>query len=172
MFDLLKTELSPDCHIDKNSVHQNGIGVSFKPLASERARFFDSDCPSAKKCFAMDKEGIKCCDYLFIYARDEDSGKHEILCFLELKGGDVKQSVKQIKDTHTHFTIFSEDHLDRKQRPNIAEGAAIYIRTSSPMDVSRKAHRDLAKTFKPKHIDIKHCSRNFDHFIRKIYDEN
>jgi len=174
MLDLLMTELPRDCHIDELSVGQEGIVVSFarKSKEGEIARFFHSDCPSAQKLFAMNKEGIKCCDFLFLYMKKENVlCESEVLCFLELKKGrKIEHASKQIKDTYKHVYRFSRSHLSQKQLSNTITSAAIYIHGSAPSDVSKKVQKELLEIFGSNRVEVKHSSREFSQFIRKIYN--
>lgn len=177
MLELLKAELpSDDCHIRGLRVVEEGVIVSFdrKSKEGEIAHFFHSDHPSAKKRFAMNKEGIKCCDYLFLYMKGGNiPSENEVLCFLELKkGGKIEHAGKQIKDTYSHVMSFSREYLSQKNLSNIITSAALYIHGSTPPDVSKKVHKELIELFGSARVEVKHSSLGFAHFVRKIYNGN
>src|SRR5579859_1993172 len=96
MLALLETQLPYDCHIHKTSIHENGISVSIKKVQGEIIRFFLTDNSLARACFAMNKQGVKCCDYLLLYTKENTTKKTELLCFIELKGKDIDKAGKQI----------------------------------------------------------------------------
>jgi hypothetical protein len=178
MLDLLMTELPSDdgCRIKELHVGEEGIIVSFdrKAKEGEIAYFFRSDHPSARECFAMNKEGIKCCDYLFLYMKKENiSRESEVICFLELKKGrKIEYAGKQIKDTYFYFMSFARAYLSQKQLSSIIKSAAVYIHGSAPPDASKKVHKELIEIFGSNRVEVKHSSSNFAHFIRRIYDGN
>lgn len=175
MLDLLMTELPSDdgCRVKKLHVGEEGIVVSFdcKSKEGEIAYFFRSDHSSARERFAMNKEGIKCCDYLFLYMKKENTSREsEVLCFLELKKGrKIEHASKQIKDTYSYVMSFSQSYLSQKQLSNVIKSAAVYIHGSAPPDASKKVHKELIEIFGSNHVEVKHSSSNFAHFIRKMY---
>ena len=172
MLALLETQLPYDCHIHKTSIHENGISVSIKKVQGEIIRFFLTDNSLARACFAMNKQGVKCCDYLLLYTKENTTKKTELLCFIELKGKDIDKAGKQILDTSKHIAEFSQQHLDKKQQPNVTKAAAIFLHERAPAYQSRRERDKLARIFDITHIDIKHgVQRGHDigQFIRSIY---
>jgi len=172
MLDLLETQLPSYCQIEKKSIHENGITVSIERDSGEVIRFFCTDCQSARECFAMQAEGIKCCDYLLLYAREESMHTKELLCFIELKGKALHKAVDQICSTYKYVMQFSRQYMDRSQHANVTQVAAIFLHGRVPSGRSCREREKLARIFDEKHIYMKHAvqhNHEFSRFIRNIY---
>jgi hypothetical protein len=173
MLALLETELPHRCHMPGTSIHENGIKVSIKRNPREIIRFFLTDDQSVRAHFAMSAKGIKCSDYLLIYAIEDSMHKKEILCFIELKGSDLKQSVDQICDAYKHIAQFSQQHINRSQRTNVTEVAAIFLHQRAPSSDSSRERKRLEKIFGDKNVYMKYSAGwknpEFSQFVRKIY---
>jgi hypothetical protein len=172
MLALLETRLPRECHIHKTSIHENGVTVSVKKEQGEIIRFFLADHQQARACFAMHEEGIKCCDYLLIYTSENNQNQREILCFIELKGKDLRKAGKQICDTHQYITEFARQFLDNKLESNVTKAAVIFLHERVPSGKSWREREKLARIFDENCIYIKHAVQrncNFGQFIRNIY---
>lgn len=172
MLDLLATQLPPPCHIEKKSIHENSITVGIERGPGEIIHFFFTDSHFARECFAMQAEGIKCCDYLLLYTREDSMHTKELLCFIELKGKAIDKAVDQISDTYKYVMQFSQQRIDRRQHTNVTKVAAIFLRERVPSGRSRREKERLEKIFDKKHIYMRHTvghNREFSQFIRNIY---
>lgn len=174
---LLETKLPLHCDIyrseHKTSIHENGIRVSTAPHPGEIIRFFHTDDPSAKACFAMGKQGIRCCDRLLVFTREDRKNETELLCFIEIKKPDnIEHAVPQILDAHEHIMDFSKQHINSSQGTNVIKAVAIFLRNSPPRDISVREKIRLAKIFGT-NVYTKHGARgnnsDFGQFVRKIY---
>lgn len=172
MLNLLETQLPPSCQIEKKSIHENGITVSIERESGEIIRFFLTDCDPARECFAMQAEGIKCCDYLLLYTREDSMHANELLCFIELKGKALHKAVDQICNTFKYVTQFSQQYIHRSQHTNVTQVVAIFLHERVPSGRSRREKERLEKIFDKKHIYMRHTvrhNREFSQFIRSIY---
>ncbi|MFN4875491.1 MAG: hypothetical protein ACK5GT_03355 [Aphanizomenon sp.] len=91
----------------KTSHKEDGVEVSLQPASGETVLFFHIDEKSNPNCkfrqlLGLDREGMKICDLIVYYAKDNE----RIICFVELKGGDIKRATEQVKTTYYYFNEF------------------------------------------------------------------
>jgi len=169
MLEVLETQLPPECHVEKTSIHENSITVSIQREHGEIIRFFLTDHDSARECFAMQLEGVKSCDYLLLYTREESMQDKELFCFIELKGKALQKAVSQILDTHKYFTEFYRIFLENKHHPQPIKAAAIFLKERVPSCKTLIEKERLEKFFDKEHIFMRRNDRDFAQFIRNIY---
>ena len=77
---------------------EKNVVVSMKQEAGEKVLFFEMDQEVVRASLNMKKD-VKMCDGLVFYCR----GDERTCCFVELKGSEVNDAVKQIKSTFEYF---------------------------------------------------------------------
>src|SRR5947209_17197983 len=97
MFTLIKATLQT-CRIEGTSVRESGLIVSIETQPGEMILFFHIDQDEGRKYLKMVGEGLKICDYLVFYTKDDED--RELVCLLELKGRKLEDAVKQVLNTH------------------------------------------------------------------------
>jgi len=88
----------------KTSHIENGVNVSLQPASGETVLFFHIDEQSNPNCkfrqlLGLNQEGMKICDLIVFYAKENE----RIICFVELKGGDIKTAKEQVINTYTYL---------------------------------------------------------------------
>ncbi|MDD1424727.1 hypothetical protein MEO94_09615 [Dolichospermum sp. ST_sed9] len=119
----------------KTSLKENGVEVSLQPSSGETILFFHIDEKSNPNCkfrklLGLDREGMKICDLIVFYAQDNE----KIICFVELKGGDIKTAKDQVINTYTYFK-----KLLKKTDPLLKFTAKTYIKSnvSGPQEMGK-----------------------------------
>ncbi|MEA5554806.1 hypothetical protein VB713_28180 [Anabaena cylindrica UHCC 0172] len=148
----------------KTSHKEDGIEVSLQPASGETVLFFHIDEKSNPNCkfrklLRLDQEGMKICDLIVFYAKDSE----RIICFVELKGKDIKTAKEQVINTYTYFY-----KLLKKTDSSLSLTAKTYIVSSSsvPQEID-KYKKELKDKFGEGNYDI---SRNSDlgNFLRDV----
>ncbi|MEH2093250.1 hypothetical protein [Nostoc sp.] len=148
----------------KTSYKENGVEVSLQPASGETVLFFMIDNQSNPNCklrqlLGLNQEGMKICDLIVFYAKESK----RIICFVELKGGDVKTAQGQVITTYTYFK-----KLLKKSEPSLNFIAKAYIKSngSAPQEID-KYKQELKQTFGEGNYDI---SKNSDlgDFLRGV----
>ncbi|MBD2387403.1 hypothetical protein [Cylindrospermum sp. FACHB-282] len=91
----------------RTSHREDGVEISLQPASGETVLFFNIDDQSNPNCkfrqlLGLDQEGSKICDLIVFYVK----GSERIICFVELKGGDIKKAKDQVIETYTSFNQF------------------------------------------------------------------
>ncbi|MGM3306696.1 hypothetical protein ACSQ6I_12110 [Anabaena sp. WFMT] len=146
----------------KTSHKEDGVEVSLQPASGETVLFFHIDEKSNPNCkfrqlLGLDQEGMKICDLIVFYAKESQ----RIICFVELKGGDIKKAKEQVINTSTYF-----NKALKKSDPSLNFTAKTYIVSNSsvPQELD-KYKQELKNKFGEGNYDI---SRNSDlgNFLR------
>jgi len=97
-------------------------------------------------------EGIKICDYLVSYTKDNEI--KEVVCFMELKGKNISIAIKQILDTHERVIAISKQEIAREHHSRIHWKACICLHGSAPKRNQRLEDK-LAEKFGKENIRIR-----------------
>ena len=134
----------------------DGVEVSLQPASGETVLFFHIDEKSNPNCkfrklLELDKEGMKICDLIVFYAKDNE----RIICFVELKGKDINTAKEQVINTYTYFNKFL-----KKTDSSLSFTAKTYIlsKSSVPQELD-KYKKELKDKFDEGNYDI---SKNSD----------
>ncbi|MFN6517328.1 MAG: hypothetical protein RMY29_022880 [Nostoc sp. CreGUA01] len=161
----LNTLLLSSCLLPgKTSYTQNGIEINIKPSSGETILFFCIDNQSNPNCnlrqvLGLDREGMKICDLIVFYAKEET----RIICFIELKGGDIKTATQQVITTFTYFRkLLKQSGISI----NFIPKAYIKSNSSAPQEID-KYKQQLKEQFGDGNYDI---SKNSDlgDFLRGV----
>lgn len=100
---------------------------------------------------------MKICDLIVFYAKDNE----KIICFVELKGSNIKTAKEQVINTYTHF-----DQYLRKCGLLDSYTAKAYIKTNSsvPQEIN-KYQQELREKFGEGNYQISR-DPNLGNFIR------
>jgi hypothetical protein len=119
----------------KTSLKENGVEVSLQQTSGETVLFFHIDEKSNPNCqfrklLGLDREGMKICDLIVFYAKDNE----KIICFVELKGGDIKTAKEQVINTYTYFK-----KVIKKVDPSLNFTPKTYIKSnvSGPQEMGK-----------------------------------
>ena len=119
----------------KTSHKEDGVNVSLQPASGETVLFFHIDEKSNPNCkfrklLGLDREGMKICDLIVFYAKDNE----KIICFVELKGGDIKTAKEQVINTYIHFK-----KVLKKTDPSLRFTPKTYIKSnvSGPQETGK-----------------------------------
>jgi hypothetical protein len=172
LLDLLHEKLI-DCKIDKTSVTESGLTVNLERLRDEIIPFFHTDSPQARKILSMPDDNQKSCDYFVVYTKASNNAK-EIACFLELKGKNFEQAVKQVCNTYKHIKILLEQYLEKAHHQKVIYSVSICMHGRAPSPKAALQGREQLKNIfcvTDQHIEIRHGCRkhNLGNFIRRLY---
>lgn len=153
MLTLLKGMLQSCCQRG-TSVNESGLTVSTERLPGEIILFFHTDCPEGRKSLSMVGEGVKVCDYLVLYLKDDQD--REIVCFLELKGKKLEDAIKQVISMHQRVLALAREKIDREQlQNNVGWKACICLHGQAPRNGAR-IENQLIEKFGKGNVRIKH----------------
>jgi hypothetical protein len=110
-------------------VTENGLTVSVSKKDDEVVLFVKMDGNNARSCLCMPRDDDKSCDRLIFYTK-RDNTNNELICFLELKGGDLSHAVDQIINTYKYMLSLIEIHLDKQQDRFVRQYACICTHSS------------------------------------------
>ena len=163
-----------DCRINKTSVTESGLTVNIERLRDEIVLFFHTDSPTARKILNMPDDNQKSCDYFVMYTKECHNAK-EITCFLELKGKNFEQAVKQVCNTYRYVRILLEQYLEKSQHHKVIYSVSICMHGRAPSPKAELQGRKQLKSIfciTDQHIEIKHgCHRhNLGNFLRRLYN--
>ena len=152
--------------------------VSIKPLKNEKVIFFHTDHSDVRTILCMPSQGCKICDYLVLYMRSKNNYEAEVICFLELKGQDLKHAVDQICDTYKYTRDVLKMHTSKDVYSRTVHSAYICIRSRAPSPIYGKREKQrLQRTFGSEskfmvnHVP-KHDHTQFGAFLRLVYRDN
>jgi hypothetical protein len=151
------------CSYHKTSFTDNGLTISVKKKADETVLFFpiDNDINTLKNDIKIGTGPI--CDLIVFY-----SGDNPTICFVELKGTDLKRATTQIVNTYKKFnTALIACTSDRKCKrclDRIVWKAYVLVHGSSPIPKDMSSKESLKKLF-GKHFQIAH-QKEIDSFLR------
>lgn len=154
MQDFLNSALKV-CLCSGTSVNESGLAVSAEKKQNEVILFFHIDCSDGRKCLNMLSDGVRICDYLVFYTKDND--QKEVVCFLELKGGKEKDAVEQIMSTYAGFKrliVKNDSGQQSKVVENALLKACICFHGTSPR-LDPDARKKLKEVFR-QNVLIKH----------------
>lgn len=138
------------CCIKGTRVRESGLIVSTNTLPGEKILFFRTDCHEGRESLDMVGESLKICDYLVLYIKDGE--KREIVCFLELKGRNLDDAVKQVLSTRERVVALSKEEIERKHHPNITWKACICLHGTAPRNRQSSLNELLNFLAKPIYI--------------------
>ncbi|HZU03753.1 MAG TPA: hypothetical protein VFA10_29080 [Ktedonobacteraceae bacterium] len=99
-------------------------------------------------------EGVKVCDYLVLYLKDDQD--REIVCFLELKGKKLEDAIKQVISMHQRVLALAREKIDREQlQNNVGWKACICLHGQAPRNGAR-IENQLIEKFGKGNVRIKH----------------
>ncbi|MFN5240496.1 MAG: hypothetical protein ACK5WC_06860 [Aphanizomenon sp.] len=146
---------------DKTSHTEDGVEVSLKRESGETVLFFHIDDQSNPNCklrqiLGLDQEGMPMCDLIVFYARETE----RIICFVELKGGDLDKAKKQVINTYEKF-----NKLVQKSQSTFTPKTYIVFNGGSSHNDIKGFQEELKNKFGEGNYDI---SRNSDlgNFLR------
>ncbi|WP_445635467.1 Type I restriction enzyme R protein N-terminal domain-containing protein [Nostoc sp. DSM 114161] len=148
----------------KTSYTENGIEINIKPSSGETILFFCIDNQSNPNCnlrqlLGLDREGMKICDLIVFYAKENI----RIICFVELKGRDIKTATEQVITTYRYFLKLLKQS---GTSINFIPKAYIKSNTSAPQEID-KYKQQLKEQFCDGNYDITKNSDLGD-FLRGI----
>jgi hypothetical protein len=155
------------CRIAGTSVRESGLAVSTEVLSGETIFFFKTDGPEGRKCLAMLREGVKICDYLIFYTRDNEV--REIICFLELKGKKLENAAKQVISTFSHFSSLAPEVMRRRESGQFSCMVYICLHGQAPRN-GQRCENQLKEIFGKGNVRIKHGvkhDRSIGTFLRQ-----
>jgi hypothetical protein len=166
----------PNCLQSGTSVSESGLTISIKPSKDETIQFYCTDCDHARKKLCMVREERTSCDYVVLYARNMQSNEKELLCFLELKGSDIKHAAEQIRNTCKYVHTFWKDKLERKQHEYVVQCACICLHgRGSYLRDQIRARQLLRPIFSNEdYVEVKRVNdkyKELGQFLRKLYDK-
>ncbi len=149
----------------KTSFKENGVEIKVIPQSGETILFFSIDEQSNPSCklrqvLNIDQQNMKICDLIVFYGKGND----RVICFVELKGGDLQRAVEQIRNTYNSFRKIL---LSRCSHCNgFIPKAYIKTNSSAPQEI-KEYQKQLCTTFGKSNYDI---SKNSDlgNFIRGV----
>jgi hypothetical protein len=148
---------------DKTSHTEDGVEVSLKRESGETVLFFHIDDQSNPNCklrqiLGLDQEGMPMCDLIVFYARETE----RIICFVELKGGDLDKAKKQVINTYEKF-----NKLVQKSQSTFTPKTYIVFNGGSSHNDIKGFQEELKNKFGEGNYDI---SKNSDlgAFLRNI----
>jgi hypothetical protein len=172
---LLQTHF-PNCLQPGTSVSESGLTVSIKPSKDETIQFYCADCHHTRSKLCMTREEQTSCDYVVLYTKNIQSNEKELLCFLELKGKDIRHAAEQIRNAYKHVYTFWKDKLEKKHHEYVVQCACICLHGRGPYlrDLIR-AQQLLQQVFSDKdYIEVRRVNdkyRELGQFLRKLYDK-
>lgn len=140
------------CSVRGTKVTESGLTVSTDTLPGETILFFKTDSATGRQCLGIVEENLKACDYLVLYSKKDN--RAEIICFLELKGSDLKHATDQIINTYNHPKILAEGEIEKSRLSQITWKVSICMKSHPPSNDQHSRDR-LAKVFK-QHVRIRH----------------
>ncbi len=147
----LNTLLLSDCLLPGKTSYEEGVKIKLKPESGETVLFFNIDNQSNPNCklrqlLGLNSEGQKICDLIVFYAKEDT----KIICFVELKGSDIKTARDQVINTYTAFNKFL-----RKYNSGLYFTPKIYIlfNGSVPKEID-KYQEELKNMFGEGNSDI------------------
>jgi len=155
------------CRKKGTRVRESGLTVSTNKLPGETILFFCTDCDEGRKSLNMVGEGLKICDYLVFYMKESEY--KEIVCFLELKGRNLEDAVRQVLSTRRRIVDLSYEEIDSKQHAHICWKACICLHGGAPRNMQSFAD-ELVQVFGRGNIHIKHGVTHYQllgDFLRK-----
>ncbi len=155
------------CLIEGTRVRESGLTVSTETLPGETILFFHTDCDEGRRNLNMVGVGLKVCDYLVFYTKDDEN--KETVCFLELKGKRLEDATKQVISTYNRVKSLSREEIGRDQYPYITWKVCICMHGQAPRDTQRIADQ-LIEKFGKGNILIKHGTKHYQLlgvFLRK-----
>jgi hypothetical protein len=153
LFVLLNATLQTCLINGATRVRESGLTVSTEKLPGETILFFRTDSGEGRKNLCMLQDNLKVCDYLVYYAKAEH--EKEIICFLELKGKNVEEAVRQVINTCQYVKALIKQHITESQHQHIVRKVCICLhgRTSR---LKQSLNDQLIKEFGKNNIRIKH----------------
>jgi len=146
---LLYQQLAP-CMLSGTSIKDNGITVSMDRRTGETILFFRLDSDEGYVCLGIRRQAIigsdgsaKCCDGLISYLKDLARVK-ELLCFLEMKGGDQERASEQIISAYRRVKYILDTNRLFEAKKIMA---CICARRQVPSLVQKKLREDLKAVF-------------------------
>jgi len=163
-----------DCKINKTSVTESGLTVNMERLRDEIVHFFHTDSPEARKVLNMPDRDQKSCDYFVLYTKANNNPK-EIACFLELKGKNFEQAVKQVCNTYKYTKFLLEQYLEKLQHQKVIYSVSICMHGRAPSPKAELRGREQLKNIfciTDQHIEIRHGRHKHDlgNFLRRLYN--
>ena len=161
--------LLQNCLIRGTKAHEHGLTVSIEPQPDEKVYFFHVDCKEGNQCLGMNKqEKEKCNDYLVFYSKE--TNVNEVLCFLELKGQDIRKAKEQVINTHDYIKALLKDKVSQSQKHFIL---SVYICLSGPApQQTQRVQNKLIARFGRGRIRIrtvvKKDNTEFPRFLREL----
>lgn len=160
---LLMTQLA-SCKMSGTTIKDKGITVSMDRRTGETVLFFHLDSNEGYACLGIDRhantgshESAQCCDGLIFYVKKLENAKY-LLCFLEMKGGDQEEAVKQIISVYKRIKVFlDKQHLFDPKRMM----ACICARHQVPTVVQKKLREELKAIF-GEHVHIRTGVSHYD----------
>ncbi|MBD2777665.1 hypothetical protein [Iningainema tapete] len=146
----------------KTSFIENGVEISLQPETGETVLFFSIDEQSNSNCklrqlLEINKPGMKICDLIVFYAR----GEERTICFVELKGSDLKTAIEQVINTYSSFKSLL------KTQNNLYTAKAFIRINNSPPRETDKYKQELISVFGESNYDISR-SKDLGEFLRGV----
>ena len=134
---LLLTSLMPGA-----SVSESGVSVGVERQADETVLFFKIDNTPVRKDLGI-QEGEAGCDYVAFYSKEN----RIVLCFVELKGKDVKHAVEQIIHTYRRIQELLKYRPCWPRLDHITWKAYVCYNAHSPISQTKPYVDQLKKVF-------------------------
>lgn len=154
-----------NCLIHKTSHTEKGKTVSVKRGSDETVLFFLTDNKSNKDCMFYQnfiKQG-QICDLVIYYANNNKKS----VCFVELKGTDIKDAVSQISNTYHQFKKFLELSSKDKQVSKQIEWKSYILEHGGSPKNTKEAGKRLQDIFQKGNFKIESAhSSDIGNFIR------
>lgn len=151
----------------ETSFGESGGKVRIQPKSGETVLFFSIDDQSNSNCgfrqiLGINQENMKICDLIIFYANNNQ----RIICFVELKGSDLKTAVQQVINTYESFRRYLASSKQKNNLIDCTAKAYVKFNGSVPQELD-KYKKELNKVFGEHNFDL---SRNEDlgDFIRGL----
>ena len=151
MCSLLSTLLE-ECLVSGTSARDAGVTVSMDKLAGEKVFFYKIDGREGREKLKMIGEGIKICDHLVVYGKENE--RKEVVCYIEIKGKNVALAKEQILETHKHVKPLAKEEIAKESYQQLVWKVCICLHGSAPQR-NQRLEDELIKTFGKENIRIK-----------------
>lgn len=147
------------CRENGTSVQESGIRVSTQLLTGEIIIVFHIDSDEGRKSLKMEDEGIRICDFIFYYTKENEV--NEVVCLLELKGTELLRASDQVKKTHQRLIALTNEAIHSKYHRNLTWRICICLRGQAPA-TSQRIRDELKELFGKHNVEIRHGVKHHD----------
>ncbi len=146
------------CRKSGTSASERGLRVSTERLTGETIIFFHTDSDEGRECLRITSIDNKVCDYFIYYSMD--GRRSEIVCLLELKGTNLEDAEKQVRETHEHLKLLF-NALMYNDNQNLIWRVCICLHNHAP-NVNQRIRDRLKRDYGRGNVEIRHGVSHHD----------